>query len=131
MSTAQSSRSDDELLAELGYKQELDRSWSGFHNFAISFSVISILSGPFISFFIGWNNGGPMAIAWGWPVVSLLIIVVGLGMGELVSAMPTSGGMYYWSAKLGSLRSSYFTGWLDFLGLLGIVAAVSYGAATF
>jgi amino acid transporter len=119
------------MLAELGYKAELDRSWSGFHNFAISFSVISILSGPFISFFIGWNNGGPMAISWGWPVVSALILVVGLCMGELVSAMPTSGGMYFWAAKLGSLRSSYFTGWLDFLGLLAIVAAVSYGAASF
>ena len=49
----------------------------------------------------------------------------------MVSAMPTSGGMYFWAAKLGSLRSSYFTGWLDFLGLLAIVAAVSYGAASF
>lgn len=131
MSTVQSPGSDDELLAELGYKAELNRSWSGFSNFAISFSVISILSGPFISFFIGWNNGGPMAISWGWPIVCALILVVGLCMGELVSAMPTSGGMYFWAAKLGSIRSSYFTGWLDFLGLLAIVAAVSYGAATF
>lgn len=131
MSTTAPESSDDEMLAELGYKAELDRSWSGFHNFAISFSVISILSGPFISFFIGWNNGGPMAISWGWPIVSALILIVGLCMGELVSAMPTSGGMYFWAAKLGSLRSSYFTGWLDFLGLLAIVAAVSYGAASF
>ncbi|MFD1211765.1 amino acid permease [Arthrobacter sp. GCM10027362] len=131
MSVSQSQRSDEEILANLGYKPELKRSWSGFSNFAISFSVISILSGPFISFFIGWNNGGPMAISWGWPVVCALILVVGLCMGELVSAMPTSGGMYYWAAKLGSLRSSYFTGWLDFLGLLAIVAAVSYGCATF
>jgi amino acid transporter len=124
-------RSDDELLADLGYKPELKRSWSGFSNFAISFSVISILSGPFISFFIGWNNGGPAAISWGWPIVCALILIVGLCMGELVSAMPTSGGMYYWAAKLGTLRSSYFTGWLDFLGLLAIVAAVAYGCATF
>ncbi|MGN6723207.1 MAG: amino acid permease [Marmoricola sp.] len=131
MSTIDRTSSDDQKLAELGYKSELTRSFSGFSNFAISFSVISILSGPFISFFIGWNNGGPMAISWGWPLISLVIIVVGLCMGELVSAMPTSGGMYYWAAKLGSVKSSYFTGWLDFLGLLGIVAAVAYGAATF
>jgi amino acid transporter len=131
MPAPQALTSDDEMLAELGYKPELDRSWSGFHNFAISFSVISILSGPFIAFSIGWNNGGPMAISWGWPIVTALILVVGLCMGELTSAMPTSGGMYYWAAKLGSIRSSYFTGWLDFLGLLAIVAAVSYGAASF
>ncbi len=131
MSTGTKPPSDEELLAQLGYKPELDRSWSGFSNFAISFSVISILSGPFISFFIGWNNGGPMAISWGWPLVTALILVVGLCMGELVSAMPTSGGMYFWAAKLGTVRSSYFTGWLDFLGLLAIVAAVAYGAAAF
>jgi amino acid transporter len=131
VSSSHRTGTDDELLAELGYKAELPRSWSGFSNFAISFSVISILSGPFISFFIGWNNGGPMAISWGWPIVTGLILIVGLCMGELVSAMPTSGGMYYWAAKLGSLKSSYFTGWLDFLGLLAIVAAVSYGAASF
>ncbi len=41
---------DERLLAELGYKQELNRSWSGFHNFAISFSIISILAGCFTTF---------------------------------------------------------------------------------
>ena len=36
---------DERRLAELGYKQELKRKWSGFSNFAISFSIISILAG--------------------------------------------------------------------------------------
>ena len=57
---------DERRLAELGYKQELHRSWSGFSNFAISFSIISILAGCFTTFAVGWNNGGPMAIFWGW-----------------------------------------------------------------
>ena len=57
---------DSELLAKLGYKQELERSWSGFSNFAISFSIISILAGCFTTFYQGWNNGGPAAIAWGF-----------------------------------------------------------------
>ena len=43
-------RTDEEMLAELGYKQELSRSWSGFSNFAISFSIISILAGCFTTF---------------------------------------------------------------------------------
>ena len=59
---------DEKLLAELGYTQELHRSWSGFSNFAISFSIISILAGCFTSFGLGWNNGGPAAIAWGWAM---------------------------------------------------------------
>ena len=65
---------DEELLAELGYKQELHRSWSGFSNFAISFSIISILAGCFTTFSSGWNGGGPAAIAWGWPILAALIL---------------------------------------------------------
>ena len=52
---------DEKHLASLGYKQELERSWSGFSNFAISFSIISILAGCFTTFGQGFNNGGPIA----------------------------------------------------------------------
>ncbi|TPG16144.1 amino acid permease [Pedococcus bigeumensis] len=124
--------SDDERrLAELGYKQELDRSWSGFSNFAISFSIISILAGCFTTFGVGWNNGGPAAIAWGWPIISMFILSIGLCMSELVSAYPTSGGIYWWASKLGGVKAGYYTGWLNLIGLLAIDASVAYGCATF
>ena len=124
--------SDDERhLAELGYKQELHRSWSGFSNFAISFSIISILAGCFTTFGVGWNNGGPAAIAWGWPIISMFILVIGLCMSELVSAFPTSGGIYWWASKLGGAKAGYYTGWLNLIGLLAIDASVAYGCATF
>jgi len=61
---------DAKRLAELGDKQELERTWSGFSNFAISFSIISILSGCFTTFGQAWQNGGPVAITWGWPVIA-------------------------------------------------------------
>jgi amino acid transporter len=122
---------DEQRLAELGYKQELNRSWSGFSNFAISFSIISILAGCFTTFFAGWNNGGPAAIAWGWPIISIFILVIGLCMSELVSAFPTSGGIYWWASKLGGVKAGYYTGWLNLIGLLAIDASVAYGCATF
>ncbi|MBJ7289653.1 amino acid permease [Williamsia sp.] len=122
---------DEKHLASLGYTQELQRSWSGFSNFAISFSIISILAGCFTSFGLGWNNGGPAAIAWGWPIVSLFILVIGLCMSELVSAYPTSGGIYWWASKLGGAKAGYYTGWLNLIGLIAIVASVAYGCATF
>ncbi|HEY3736786.1 MAG TPA: amino acid permease [Jatrophihabitans sp.] len=122
---------DEKRLAELGYKQELSRSWSGFSNFAISFSIISILAGCFTSFGLGWNNGGSAAIAWGWPIVSVLILVIGLCMSELVSAFPTSGGIYWWASKLGGPMAGFYTGWLNLIGLLAIDASVAYGCATF
>jgi amino acid transporter len=122
---------DEKRLAELGYKQELNRSWSGFSNFAISFSIISILAGCFTTFFAGWNNGGPAAIAWGWPIVAAFILVIGFCMSELVSAFPTSGGIYWWASKLGGAKAGYYTGWLNLVGLLAIDASVAYGCATF
>ena len=123
---------EDELhLARLGYTQELSRSWSGFSNFAISFSIISILAGCFTSFGLGWNNGGPAAIAWGWPIVAGFILIIGMCMSELVSAYPTSGGIYWWAAKLGGAKAGFYTGWLNLVGLIAIVASVAYGCATF
>jgi amino acid transporter len=122
---------DEQRLAELGYKQELNRTWSGFSNFAISFSIISILAGCFTTFAVGWNNGGPMAIFWGWPIVSVFILVIGFCMSELVSAFPTSGGIYWWASKLGGAKAGYYTGWLNLIGLLAIDASVAYGCATF
>ncbi len=122
---------DEQHLASLGYTQELNRSWSGFSNFAISFSIISILAGCFTSFGLGWNNGGPAAIAWGWPIVSVFILMIGLCMSELVSAYPTSGGIYWWAAKLGGPKAGFYTGWLNLIGLIAILASVAYGCATF
>ncbi|MEW5812864.1 MAG: amino acid permease [Actinomycetota bacterium] len=124
--------SDDEMhLARLGYVQELQRSWSGFSNFAISFSIISILAGCFTSFGLGWNNGGPASIAWGWPIVAVFILLIGLCMSELVSAFPTSGGIYWWAARLGGPKAGFYTGWLNLIGLIAILASVAYGSATF
>jgi amino acid transporter len=122
---------DEKRLAELGYKQELRRGWSGFSNFAISFSIISILAGCFTTYGQAWNNGGPVAISIGWPVISVFILLVAFSMAELASAMPTAGGIYYWSSKLGGAGWGWFTGWFNLIGLVAVTASVDYAAATF
>ena len=122
---------DEQRLAELGYRQELRRKWSGFSNFAISFSIISILAGCFTTFGQAWNNGGPIAISWGWPIISLFILIIGLSMSELVSAYPTAGGIYWWAATMGKPVHGWFTGWLNLVGLVAVTASVDYGCATF
>ena len=122
---------DARRLSELGYTQDLKRGWSGFQNFAISFSIISVLAGPFTSFSQAWINGGPVMISIGWPLVSVLILVVGLCMAELASSYPTAGGIYYWASKLGGPAWGWFTGWFNLIGLIAVVASVDYAAATF
>ena len=128
----QAQLSDDErMLAKLGYKQDLNRSWSGFSNFAISFSIISILAGCFTNFGAGFNNGGPISMSWSWPILGVFILLIGFTMSELVSAYPTSGGIYWWALRLGGPRAGFFTGWLNLIGLVAVTAGVSYGCATF
>jgi amino acid transporter len=131
MADAEKLTDDEAMLAKLGYKQELNRTWSSFSNFAISFSIISILAGCFTTFGQGFNNGGPIAISWGWPVVAGLILIIGFTMSELVSAYPTSGGIYWWAAKMGGPKAGFFAGWLNLIGLIAVTASVAYGAATF
>ena len=123
--------SDEERLAALGYKPELNRGWSAFSNFAISLTIICILSGCFTTYSQAWNDGGPIAISIGWPVISILVLLVGLSMAELALKYPTAGGIYYWAYSLGGVGWSWFTGWFNLLGLVAITAAVDYGAATF
>ena len=95
-------RSDDDTsrLHQLGYAQELARHMSGFSNFAVSFTIISILSGCLTLYGFGLNTGGPAVIVWGWPFVGLMTLFVALAMAEVCSSFPTAGGLYYWSAKL-------------------------------
>ena len=84
--------SDEERLAQLGYQQELQRRLSGFSNFAVSFSIISILAGAITSYGIAMTAGGPMAITLGWLFVGIMVTLVALAMAEVCSAYPTAGG---------------------------------------
>lgn len=122
---------DDDVLAGLGYKSVLARRMGPFGNFAISFSVISILSGCMTLYGFGLNTGGPAVIMWGWVGVGLMVLLLGMSLAEVTSAYPTSGGLYYMAHRLGGPRWAWVTGWLNLLGLLGAIAGIDYGAATF
>ncbi len=122
---------DSTLLHKLGYAQVLYREMGGFSNFAISFTIISILAGCLTSYYIGFQWGGPIVVTWGWLFVGFFVILVALAMGEVASAMPTAGAIYYWSSKLGSPAWGWFSGWFNLIGQIGVTAAIDYGAAIF
>jgi amino acid permease (GABA permease) len=126
---------DEQRLHEMGYAQELRRRMSGFSNFAVSFTIISILSGCMTLYGYGMITGGPVAIVWGWPFVGVMTLMVGLSMAEVCSSYPTAGGLYYWAAKLAREGRgavwAWFTGWFNFLGQVAITAGIDFGAAFF
>jgi amino acid permease (GABA permease) len=125
---------DEQTLHSLGYAQELRRRMSGFSNFAVSFTIISILSGCLTLYGYGMNVGGPVMIVWGWPIVGIMTLFVGLAMAEVCSSFPTAGGLYYWAAKLAPSNGaawSWFTGWFNFLGQVAVTAGIDFGCALF
>jgi amino acid transporter len=131
VSDADQVRRDERRLAELGYKQELARGWSAFTNFAISFTIISVLAGTFTNFSFAWQNGGPITASIGWPILCAFVLMVGFSMAELTSRYPTAGGPYWWANDLGGPGWSWMTGWFNIVGLIGIVSSVAYGCAIF
>ncbi|HMD57877.1 MAG TPA: amino acid permease [Solirubrobacteraceae bacterium] len=131
MSTTDTLGADEQRLAELGYKQELNRGWSGFSNFAISFAIICILAGCFTSYGQALTHGGPVAISIAWPLICILILAVAVSMSELASAFPTAGGIYYWAYRLGGAGWGWFTGRFNLIGLVAVVASVIYVCASF
>jgi amino acid transporter len=122
---------DERILHKLGYAQELFRAMGGFRNFAISFTIISILAGCLTSYFVAFERGGPVAVTWGWLLVGLMSTLIALSMAEIASAYPTAGGLYYWASKLGSPGWGWATGWFNLIGQVAVTAAIGYGLATF
>ena len=125
---------DRDHLHSMGYAQELHRGMSTFSNFAISFSIISILAGGMTSFWLGMVTSGPRVITMGWIIVGGFALLVGMAMGEICSAYPTAGGLYYWSAKLAKKnapRWSWFTGYFNLIGQIGVIASVDYALSVF
>src|SRR5881296_3948762 len=118
-------------LARLGYPQQLFREMGGFSNFAISFSIISILTGAVLLYGYGLKFAGPIINSVGWPLVSLLTLCVAASMAELASAYPTAGGLYFWAFRLGGRGWAWLTAWLNMIGQVTITAGINVAAATY
>jgi len=118
-------------LHQLGYAQELLRSMGGFSNFAISFSIISILTGAVILYDYGLAWAGKAAVMIGWPLVTVFVLCIAAAMAEIASAYPTAGGLYYWASKMKNKNWGWWTAWLNLLGQFAIVAGINYAAAGF
>ncbi|MGZ6315206.1 MAG: amino acid permease, partial [Candidatus Limnocylindrales bacterium] len=124
-------RQDVHDLHRLGYAQELFRTMGGFSNFAISFTIISILTGAVILFDYGLAWGGPAASTLGWPLVSVFTLLVAAAMAEIASAYPTAGGLYYWSSRMKNKDWGWWTAWFNLAGQIAIVAGIDLAAASF
>jgi amino acid transporter len=122
---------DVKTLQGFGYAQELLRQMSGFSNFAVSFSIICILSGGINSLHLGFSSVGGAAIGIGWAFSCVLSLLVALSMAQISSAFPTAGGLYHWAAILGGRGWGWLTAWFNLVGLITVLAAVNVGTYLF
>jgi amino acid transporter len=118
-------------LHRLGYAQELFRTMGGFSNFAISFSIISILTGAVILYDYGLAWAGTAASLIGWPLITVVVLCIAASMAEVASAYPTAGGLYYWASRMKNKNWGWWTAWLNLIGQFAIVAGINYAAALF
>jgi amino acid transporter len=124
-------RQDVEDLRKLGYAQQLFREMGGFSNFAISFSIISVLTGAILLYGYGLKFSGPIINTVGWPVVSLFTLCVAASMAELASVYPTAGGLYFWAYRLGGRGWAWVTAWLNMIGQVTATAGINVAAAIY
>ncbi len=115
---------DSKDLASFGYRQELKRSIGSFSSFAAGFSYISILTGLFQMFHLGYGIAGP-GFFWTWPVVLTGQLLVALCFAELASRFPLSGGVYQWAKFTGNPFLGWMTGWIYLACLVTTIAAVA------
>lgn len=129
--TAHRVQSDEDTVRRLGYEPQLARRMSRFGNFALSFTIISVLTGCMQLFGFGLVTGGPAVMLWGWAAVGVTVLCLGAALAEVTSAYPVAGGLFFMANKLGGPKAGYFTGWFNLLGLLGGMAGGSYGMSLF
>jgi urea carboxylase system permease len=115
---------DNNDLASFGYRQELKRSLGSFSSFAAGFSYISILTGLFQMFYLGYGVAGP-GFFWTWPFVLAGQLLVALCFAELASRFPLSGGVYQWAKFTGNPFFGWMTGWIYLACLVTTIAAVA------
>ena len=124
-------KEDVKVLHAMGYAQELERRLSRFSNFAVSFSIICILSGGINSLAQGTSGAGGIAIGIGWPLGCFVSLVFAIAMAQIGSAYPTAGGLYHWGSILGNRGTGWVTAWLNLLGLVTVLGAINVGTWTF
>ncbi len=124
-------KEDMKVLHGMGYAQELSRGMSKFSNFAISFSIICILSGGINSFAQATSSVGGAGAGIGWIVGCGVSAVFAIAMAQIASAYPTAGGLYHWGSILGNRFTGWVTAWLNLLGLITVMGAINIGTAFF
>jgi amino acid permease (GABA permease) len=126
-------RADNVKLAELGYKSEFRREFSLLETVCFAFSIMGVIASVTSTLSFGLVNGGHVGLVFGWLIPCCFVMTVALSMAEMASSMPTSAGLYYFSAKLAPAKyaplASWITGWANVTGQVTLVCGIDFTCA--
>ncbi|OKL62013.1 hypothetical protein UA08_02705 [Talaromyces atroroseus] len=113
-------------LENLGYQQELKRSYTFLDMLGFSFSIVTCWTALSGSLIIGVSSGGPPVILYGWIGTCVFTLAVACAFAEMCSRWPVAGGQYSWVALMApkkiSREMSYVTGWFMLMGIIAMGA---------
>ncbi|KAF7361655.1 GABA permease [Mycena venus] len=120
---------DEDVLAQLGYKQEFKRDFSRLELFGLSFSIVGVVQSIAAVLLFSLPYGGLVGMVWGWFTCCCFLVIVALAMAELGSAAPTAGGLQFSSPKYRRLMS-WLIGYVNTAAYIAGMASVDWGVAT-
>lgn len=124
---------DAELARRTGHKSEFAREFRSFSTFSYACSIMGLISSVATTFNTPFYYGGPATTVWAWFLGSVMNLTLGAAIAEIVSAYPSSGGLYSASGLLVPRKyraiTAWFTGWLNFTGQIAGIAGSAYGLA--
>ncbi|KAJ6134695.1 hypothetical protein N7523_001017 [Penicillium sp. IBT 18751x] len=133
IAVANLTHADTELAAKFGYKPVFKREFGYLATFSFAVSISGLFSTIMTTMSYPLIAGGSSAVVWCWFVSGAGCMCIACSVAELVSAYPTSGGLYFTISRLAPQAwvpsISWFTGWLNLLGQVAGVASSEYGAA--
>ncbi|KAF2188667.1 amino acid transporter [Zopfia rhizophila CBS 207.26] len=120
-------------LARAGKKQVLKRRFGLLSMTGLSCGLMCTWESLLVVFLIGFQNGGPAGLVYGFFLIWIGNLSVFIAIGELSSMIPTAGGQYHWVSLLAPQASksffSYMTGWITVIGWIAGLTAASYFVA--
>ncbi|KAG2155825.1 amino acid transporter [Suillus bovinus] len=123
-------REDNILLRKLGYKSQFKREFSLLETISFSMAIMAASCGVTTGYSYPLLSGGHFAMVWAWPIACIFVMCVAASMAELASSMPTSAGLYYFSAKMASKErsalTSWITGWSNITGQVTLICSINF-----
>ncbi|CAF3226607.1 unnamed protein product [Rotaria sp. Silwood2] len=123
----------DRRIIELGYEPVFKREFGRLSSFSFAFSISGLYATIATTFIYGLQAGGAPALVWCWLIAGSGCMCIALSVAELVSAYPTSGGLYFTLKYLVPTEhvplTSWLCGWLNLLGQVAGVASTDYGCS--